>query len=459
MKILVSGGTGFLGSNLIEELLRQNHEVLLITRQTAEQLSPTPCRIINWPPTEIEKSAILECDAAYNLAGESIAGPRWSRERKEEIRNSRIQFTRELVEILARSTKLKTFLSSSAIGIYGDRKSEVLTEESPRGEGFLADICQDWEAEALPLERAGIRLVLLRTGIVLDRLFGVLGELEPLYRLGAGGPVGSGEQFMSWIHIRDWVRAAVHALNTPSLKGALNLVAPEPVTNRSFSAVYGELFKCPVQLPAPAIALKLALGEQSTLVLASQNVRPTKLLSSHFGFQFQILKDALLDLYDYEERGREVFDLHRQTQWVPYPIDQVFRFFSDEMNLERITPPSLNFHVLKKSTEQIQKGTLIDYKLKIHGVPVKWRTLIADWQPPKQFVDTQLWGPYSLWHHTHTFESLAGGTLMKDKVHYKLPMGGLGRTAALWYVKKDVAHIFEHRKKIIRESGPSFFEK
>ncbi len=457
MKILISGGTGFLGSNLIEELLRQNHDVVLITRQSAEQIGPSPCRIVNWPPNEIEREAILDCEAAINLAGESIAGPRWTPERKNKIRSSRIQFTRALIEILARSNKLKTFLSSSAIGFYGNRKSEVLTEESPHGEGFLAEICRDWEAEAERLSRFGARIVFLRTGIVLDRLNGVLGELEPLYRVGAGGASGSGEQFMSWIHIKDWVRAVIHTLNTPSLTGPVNLVAPEPVMNRSFSAVFGELFRLPVQIPAPTFALKLALGEQAALVLDSQNVRPTKLLESRFGFKFNILQDALVDLYDYEEQGHKVADLYRQSQWVSAPLDKVFSFFSNEKNLERLTPKTLEFNVLQKSTAEIQKGTLIDYKLKIHGVPVKWRTLIAEWQPPHRFIDTQIWGPYQLWHHTHTFESLAGGTLMKDKVHYSLPLGALGRAAGLWYVKKDVAHIFDFRRKTIRELGHEIF--
>jgi uncharacterized protein len=459
MKILVTGATGFLGPYLVEELLRLGHQITIITRQSAGEFGPTPYRLVHWPLDSADRESLLENEVVINLAGESVAGQRWSAERKEELRYSRMHFTRTLVDIFAASPKLKTFISSSAIGYYGDRKSEILTEESPHGEGFLAELCRDWEAEASRLKQFGPRIAFLRTGIVLDRKNGVLGELEPLARIGAAGVVGSGEQFMSWIHVDDWVRAVIHVLNNPVLKGAINLVAPEPVTNRSFSAVYGELFGLPVQMPAPAFALKLAFGEQAQLMLSSQNVRPEKLMASHFGFKFSILRDALLNLYGFtaESREKKIYDLYRQTQWVNAPVEQVFKFFSNEKNLERLTPENLHFHVLKKSTEQMMAGTLIDYDLKIHGVPVSWRTKIDEWQPPHRFVDTQLWGPYSLWRHTHTFESLAGGTLMKDSVQYSLPGGGLGRAAGLWYVKRDVEKIFSFRRQKINESSSDFF--
>jgi uncharacterized protein (TIGR01777 family) len=452
MRVLVTGGTGFLGKPLCYELLRRGHEVLITTRRSVAELEPSPFRFVNWPVvTPIEENLILSCDAVINLAGESIAGQRWTDEKKDLIRSSRIQFTRELVDLLRRSTQLKNFISSSAIGFYGNRKTEVLTEDSPAGEGFLADVCKDWEQEALKFQSPDVRVALLRTGIVLGRESGALSELEPLYKNWAGGPVGGGEQMMSWIHREDWIHATIYVLENSKITGPVNLVAPEPVSNKSFSVLYAELFGQPVQVPTPAAALKLALGEMSSLVLDSQNVRPLKLTNNGFTFRFPYLDKALLDLYEYESQGRKVHELYTTSLWVPAPLEKVFPFFSDEKNLERLTPPLLNFHVEKKSTEKIMAGTLIDYKLKIHGVPTKWRTLIEIWDPPHRFVDTQTSGPYSRWHHTHLFEPLAGGVLMTDRVHYRLPMGPLGRTFGLWLVKKDMAEIFRYRQKIIKE--------
>jgi uncharacterized protein len=457
MKILVTGGTGFLGSHLVESLLKQKHDIVFLTRKSSAGLGPQPYRIVNWPINSAEEeNAILACEAVIHLAGESIAGSRWSAERKINIRRSRIQFTNELVTMLKKSTKLHTFLSASAIGYYGHRKTELLTEESHSGEGFLADVCKEWEASALELKSTA-RVALLRTGIVLGRDGGILKEIEPLYKNWVGGPLGAGEQIMSWIHINDWVNAVIFCLNNSKISGPVNLVSPEPVSNKSFSLVYGEMFGQPLQLPAPSAVLRVAMGEMSSIALDSQNVQPAVLIGHHFKFQFSGLQAALHDIYEFEKHGRKVHEVLMRSIWVPRPLEEVFQFFSDAQNLVKITPPEMRFNVVQKSTAEIIKGTLIDYNLSIHGVPTAWRTLISDWQPPHQFVDEQIKGPYTYWHHTHTFESLGGsgsslrGTLMKDTVHYRLPMGALGRTFGLWLVRKDTAHIFDYRRKIILE--------
>lgn len=451
MKILLSGGTGFLGSKLIELILKAGHDAVLLTRQSADSLKPNPCTIVNYPiSTKEEKNRVLDCDVVINLAGESIFGPRWSDERKQKLISSRVNLTKDLVDLFRESTKLKAFISSSAIGFYGNRKSEVLSEESPIGEGFLAEVCKLWETEALKASRPGVHVTLLRTGIVLGRQQGALAELENLYQNKVGGPVGSGDQFMSWIHVEDWASAVMHCLNE-KIEGPVNLVAPEPVTNRSFSQIMAEMFRQKIQIPAPACALKIAMGEQASIVLEGQNVRPKKLLESRFKFQFPYLREALWDLFQYEKEGRIVYDFFQSSQWIPASIDNVFSFFSDEKNLEKMSPPQLKFRVLKKSTEKIGSGTLIDYKLKIRGIPANWQTLITSWNPPSSFSDFQKQGPYSYWHHTHSFQSLAGGTLMTDQVHYRLPLGWPGRLLSHWFVKGDLKKIFSFRRTKIHE--------
>lgn len=198
MKILVTGGTGFLGTPLVEELLRRGHQVLLLTRKSAAELEPRPYQIVSWPlQNKDEERFLCSCDAVINLAGESIAHGRWNKLKKNKIRNSRVQLATDLVNILRGSTKLKTFLSASAIGFYGDKKNGGSGRFSHAGEGFLAEVCREWEQAALGLKSSGLRTVLLRTGVVLDRTGGIIRELEPLYKMHIGGKIGSGQTNIS----------------------------------------------------------------------------------------------------------------------------------------------------------------------------------------------------------------------------------------------------------------------
>jgi uncharacterized protein (TIGR01777 family) len=452
MRILITGGSGFLGSQLVEALLRQGHEIILLTRKSPTEFGPTPYTVVTWPTADkAHENLILNCDAVINLAGESLANGRWTSSKKQKIERSRIHFTHDLIDVLAGSTKLHTFLSASAIGFYGHRKTEVLDESSHVGEGYLAEVCKMWEDAALALKRENLRTVLLRTGVVLGRGNGFLQEMEGLYKNHLGGVVGSGDQVLSWIHVEDWVRAVQFCLEKKSISGPVNLVAPEPINNRSFATLYSELIGSKLQMPAPEIAVRLALGEKAAIALDSQNVRPKVLTENLFKFNFPYLDKALIDLYDYEKQGHHVYEYFQDSTWLPYDIKKVFNFFSDAQNLPKITPPEMNFEVVKMSTSEMGTNTLIDYTLKVRGLPMKWRTQILDWEPPRRFTDTQLKGPYSRWHHTHTFESLAGGTLMKDTVHYQLPLGFLGRAFGVSMVRKDVGKIFEYRAVKILE--------
>ncbi len=297
MKILVLGGTGFLGSLLIEKLIAQRHSILLLTRRPAYGQRTHTYKVVQWPlQHEADLTAVRMCDAVINLAGAPIMAERWTKARKDLIYSSRVHVTRELVDNLAPSLQLKTFLSASAVGFYGNRKSEILTEESPRGEGFLADVCAAWEREANALAPK-VRVVNLRTGVVLAHGRGFLQEMARLYRLHLGGPIGKGDSFISWIHLQDWIQSVLFTLDNTKIHGPVNLVAPEPVTNRAFSRLYSEILKEPLQLPAPEFGVRLALGERASLVIDSQNARPVKLQNHGFKFLYPSLSEALTNLY------------------------------------------------------------------------------------------------------------------------------------------------------------------
>ncbi|MFN7905551.1 MAG: TIGR01777 family oxidoreductase, partial [Pseudobdellovibrionaceae bacterium] len=344
----------------------------------------------------------------------------------------------------------EVFVSASAIGFYGDQGEENLTENSAPGKGFLPDVCVQWENEIFKMQNKfpATRIVAARIGIVLAREGGALPQMAYPFRVGVGGALSHGRQWMSWIHIEDILGLFHFCLENKDVKGAINFVAPEPATNQKLSELLAKSLNRPLGLRVPKFALNLLYGELSAVLLSSQKVSCETILRSGYKFQFLSLEAAFDELCSYWKKGE---DLLVAEQFIPATPREVFPFFADAKNLEQITPKSLNFNVLRISTPQVEKGTLIDYKLKLHGVPLSWRTLIEDWEPGTRFVDTQLKGPYQLWHHTHTFEPMAGGTLMTDTVRYKLPMGYLGwLTAGLW-VKSDVQKIFDFRRSFISE--------
>lgn len=453
MKVLLTGGTGFVGLPLLQKLLLAKHDVVVLTRdaKSAKQKCDLPVAFYDWQPeTQLVPSQALEnIDAVIHLAGESVGEGRWTKSKKEKIERSRTLGTQNLMKsLLLLQRKPAVVISASAIGYYGDRGEEVLTETSSLGKGFLPDVCAKWEDEVTRHQAHFDRTVILRIGIVLEKQGGALNKMLPLFKLGVAGPIASGRQWMSWIHRLDLIDLILFSLHQKSVHGVVNAVAPQPVTNKEFTKTLAGVLKRPALFPAPAFALKIAMGETSDLVLNSQHVSAGRALELGFVFSFNRLDEALRDILQADLRKEYFLEVH---QWLPYSRDKVFPFFSNAYNLEKITPPWLKFKVLSMSTPEIQQGTLIDYKLTIRGVPLKWRTRIEEWQPVEKFVDTQLKGPYSLWHHTHTFQALHDGTLISDSIRYKVPFGFLGRIFAGWYVKRDVQKIFNYRKKQISE--------
>lgn len=459
MRILLTGGTGLIGLEIGKKLVARGDEVVLLVR-SSDRVSgrlPFPARVFDWDHTKDVPDAALDgVNAVINLAGESIADGRWTDEKKKRIRDSRVEGTRALVRAVQnRRAQISVFVQGSAAGIYGDRADEILDARSEGASGFLADVVRDWEASALALNEnlapglKPVRLPIVRTTMVLARHGGALAKMLPAFRAQVAGSLGwKGEQWMSWIHLEDISRLFLFALDTAGVGGVLEGAAPGPVTNAEFTDTLCEelgVFEGP---PVPAIALKLALGEMSGLLLESQRLIPTRAKELGFKFEHETIADALHEILQPLQRG--TFEKLAE-QWVPVSPEEVWPYFCDEKNLEALTPEFLKFKVKSKSTPEIGEGTLIDYSLSLNGIPFGWRTRIEEWQPARKFVDTQLSGPYSLWHHTHEFIPMAGGTLLRDRVLYRVPFGWLGAMASGWKVHRDVATIFDFRKDMIRK--------
>ena len=304
MRILVSGARGLVGSALVPLLSASGHRaVRLVRTESADaQTSVQDDAAVVWDPQagDGRPDAFEGFDAVIHLAGENIASGRWTEGLKRRIRDSRVVGTRRLCEILAQCAQPpKAFLCASAIGYYGDRGDEVLTEQSTPGTGFLADVCRDWEAAVEPLAAAGPRIVRLRTGVVLSPDGGALKKMLLPFRLGLGGVIGDGTQYLSWIALDDVTGAIRHALETDSVSGPVNVVSPEPVTNRDYTHTLGKVVARPTVLPLPAFAARLALGEAAdALLLASTRVEPARLTQTGYTFRYPMLEGALRHLLE-----------------------------------------------------------------------------------------------------------------------------------------------------------------
>ncbi len=292
-RILVSGISGPIGAALLPSLKTRGYEVTRLVRGAA-----TGDDQIFWDPAQpIAADMVSGFDAVIHLAGESIVG-RWTKTKKAKIRDSRVVGTTNLSRALAQAKrKPEVFVSSSAIGYYGDRSNEVLSELSAPGSGFLAEVCRDWEAATQAAAQAGIRTVQIRTGVVLSPNGGALGKMLTPFKMGVGGKIGDGRQWMSWIDVQDMVGAIHHVLKSDLLQGPVNMVAPKPVTNAEFTKTLGSVLSRPAILPMPAFAVKLAFGEMGeTVLLGSQRVEPAQLVISGYPFRFTSLRASLENL-------------------------------------------------------------------------------------------------------------------------------------------------------------------
>ena len=296
MKILITGGTGFIGRTLTQSLTAQSHDVTVLSRNldAVEKMAvPSVKALNNLDQLKPEDNYQI----IINLAGAPIFDARWSDARKQLIRDSRINLTRQLVGCMAAMTvKPELLISGSAIGYYGDQGDAVLTEQSTIRTDFSQQLCVDWENEAKKAEQFGVRVCLIRTGLVLGDGGGLLQRMLLPFKLGLGGRLGNGQQWMSWIHRQDWIAIALMMITDLSMHGAYNATAPNPVTNHEFTRALANGLKRPTLLPVPACLLKMLLGEMSALVLGSQRVVPERLLAEGFTFQYTDLSGALTEV-------------------------------------------------------------------------------------------------------------------------------------------------------------------
>ena len=303
MKVAITGATGFVGSRLVERLHAEGHQVLVLTRNpaTAQKVFPKSSanlEITAYTPTESGswQQVIAGCDGVVNLAGEPIASERWTPERKQEILKSRQLGTQKIVEAIAQANpKPSVLVNASAIGYYGTSETATFDETSPAGDDFLAQVCLTWEAEAQKVTEVGVRLVILRLGIVLG-MGGAIAKMITPFKLFAGGPIGSGRQWFSWIHRDDLVNLILQALIRPDIKGVLNATAPNPVRMTELAQTMGQALNRPSWLPVPGFALEALLGDGAMVVLEGQQVLPKRTLAVGFDYQYSTVKQALEEI-------------------------------------------------------------------------------------------------------------------------------------------------------------------
>lgn len=301
MKILITGGTGFVGQRLLKKLFNEGHELVVLTRNPdkARLKESTGAKFHRWDgiSENVPAEAFEGIEAVINLMGENIADKRWSDKQKIRLQRSRIGATKKLVEGCELNLKapLKVFISASASGFYPVNTGAILDEDSSAGSGFLSELCQEWEKATEGLTKTE-RKVISRTGVILGPEAGALNKLLPIFKMGAGGPIGNGKMMMSWIHVDDMVKAISQWLVNDKYKGTYNMVAPNPVSNKVFTKALAKAVRRPALFPVPTFMLKLLMGEMATIVLDSQNIVPKRLQEDGFQFDHPEIEEALINL-------------------------------------------------------------------------------------------------------------------------------------------------------------------
>lgn len=468
MRILVTGATGFVGRALILRLQRDGHAIRALVRSPRRARDLLGAEVELAPVDEGLGPALAGCDAVVNLAGESVAEGRWTAARKRDLWDSRVALTQSLVAAIAAAPERpRVLVSASAVGYYGDRGDEALTEASPPGRDYLAQMCQAWEAAAEAAREHGVRVCCVRVSLVLGVGGGVFEKLRPIARAGLAGPLGSGAQWFPWIHLHDLVELFARALTDARFSGPIVGAAPEPVTNRSFTRALTRALGRWTFLPVPAWALRLALGEAASALLAGQRASSARASELDLQFNYPNLEAALADLCDPAAAPRfEAADAAPQSPYlrsrratralsqdaeIQAPLEGVAAFFSRAENLGPMTPAAATMTILTPRPIAGGEGAQVEYTLRVGPVRVRWVTEFEVWDLPRRFVDVQRRGPFAAWWHEHRFEaSGAGTTRMADRVYYRTPFGPLGWIAERLFVRPQLREIFRFRAHALR---------
>src|SRR5215831_655622 len=473
MRVFITGATGFVGRALTLRLLGMGHQVTAWVRDQDRARSLLGSDVELVPTSSSIGEQIPRAYAVINLAGEPVLGGRWTRSRKRAIVESRLNLTRA---IAGSSSRLAVLISASAVGYYGDRGDETVEDDTLPGNDFLATLCRDWEAAALEAQKSGTRVFVPRIGIALGAEEGALARMVLPFRCGAGGPIGSGRQYVPWIHIDDLIEILVAALQDERLSGTLIAAAPNPVTSRQLARAIGVVLRRPSVLPVPGLALRILLGEAGAYLLTGQRVRPRRLEQLGFVWRYSEIETALADILkdddvrierfnefatkplagaasNYLSIRRPRFVLSHKTR-VEAPIEEVFRFLSKPQNLGVMTPRAMRFRILNEMRHEFRPGLRIEYALHLGPVPLQWRTRIEEWRPPGLFADSQESGPYHCWWHEHHFQPEGHYTLMEDRVYYAPPLGFVGTVANLLFVAPALRRIFWYRRQALRLRFP-----
>lgn len=475
MRIFITGATGLVGRALTLRLRRDGHTVVAWSRsatRVAQRLGGL-AQAASGTAADMAK-AIDGCDAVVTLAGEPVLPGRWTAKKKAALRRSRVDLNQQVVQCaLDAASRPHTILAASAVGFYGDTGTESVTEDSPSGEGFLAELCRAWEGSFQPAVDAGIRVVWGRIGIVLSRDGGALDKLLPLTRLGLGGPLGHGRQGLPWIHIDDLIEAMVLALGTPGLSGPMNLVGPTSISQREFATALGRATGMPAWAPAPAFAMRLLLGEAATALLEGQYAKPTVLEQRGFAFRFESLDGALADLVQRDsatvrpvgtlnhiQAGADWLRDHPPTheltasRLVSASPEQVWSFFQDARNLAALSPANAGL-TLDPELPPMAQGVRFTHQMALGPLSMPWEGEVVAWEPGRRFVDIQRRGPFGSWWHEHAFEPvrLADGsvaTRLLDRVLFASPLGPIGRVATALFVRRQLLDLFAFRNGALR---------
>lgn len=480
MRILLTGATGFIGRALVPRLLRDGHQLTILARHVPRALSLLGSEVTILPLEKNDQRLAQQLSgqhAVINLAGENIFRRRWTKSFKQKLVQSRVDFTRRLANAisLAPPPRPAILICASAAGFYGHRGSDWLDEKSAGANDFLANLCRDWEKSSSIFSSADSssadsssanpapRTINLRFGLVLGSEGGALALLRSIFSFGLGARLGRGEQFCSWIHLDDVLEGLVFLLQKSDAQGPYNFTAPFPVTNRDFTYALARALHRPAFFRLPEKILRFLVGAAATVLLSSQRIKPTRLLEHGYHFRFPQLPLALNDLLN-SPQAPKVKPAPQDSFLVPWPdyelslsqnlharAEEPFQFFARPENLGLLLPAWLRFTVDAPIPEKLESETKIHrtFRLLRGLLPVRWFAHISEWTPPQRFVETQIKGPFALWHHTHQFSRTDEGTLLEDRLLYKVPLDVLGKIANYFFIAPMLRRIFDYRRRVL----------